>query len=343
MKPMPFSALFLAAAPLLAQPSALFYLTRDAWSVKSFLHHAAQIHTVSPAWYETNDQGTLSGKADPSVLEAARKANVQVMPLVVNPGFDQQTFHRLATNQAARRKLIESLAAECRLRRYAGFQLDFEGVAIADRDALTRLAAEAASALHEAGFQLSVAVVPRSSDQPGAGGFSQWAFANLQGAYDLAALSKSVAFISWMTYDQHMRHTTPGPIAGYPWVVEQLDYLLRHVPKEKVSLGIPLYGRRWYSGTRAPGRDPAVRMATASYPEAIHLAASRKTPVLWDNLERAPWFAFYRDEVREYVFFNDGRAFGERYELARRRGLRGFSCWVLGVEDPEIWNRISKR
>jgi spore germination protein YaaH len=340
---MPLLELFMAVACLQAQPSALFYMTRDAASVKSFLDHAARIRTVSPAWYETDEQGILSGKADATVLEAARNANVQVMPLVVNPGFRQQIFHRLATNPSSRGKLIRSLVAECRLHRYIGFQLDFEGVAVADRDSLTRLASEAASALRESGYQLSIAAVPRSSDQPGAGSFSQWAFANLQGAYDLAALGKAVDFISWMTYDQHMRHTTPGPIAGYPWVVEQLDYLLRHVPKEKVSLGIPLYGRRWHAGTQTSGRDPAVQMTTISYSEAVNLAAAHKAPVQWDNMERAPWFFFYRDEVREYVFFNDDRAFAERHELGIRRRLLGFSCWVLGVEDPRIWNRIPKR
>ena len=42
-----------------------------------------------------------------------------------------------------------------------------------------------------------------------------------------------------MTYDQNTRWTMPGPVAGWQWTVENLDYALQFVPKEKLSLGIP--------------------------------------------------------------------------------------------------------
>ena len=47
--------------------------------------------------------------------------------------------------------------------------------------------------------------------------------------------------------------------------------------------------------------------------------------------------AFYRDDFREWIFFTDVRTFRERYDLVRQRGLAGFCSWVLGMEDPGIW------
>ena len=57
--------------------------------------------------------------------------------------------------------------------------------------------------------------------------------------------------------------------------------------------------------------------------------------------ERAPWYYFYRDHVREYVFYNDARSFRNRLEIARRHSLHGFSAWVLGAEDPDIWKELA--
>jgi spore germination protein YaaH len=42
-----------------------------------------------------------------------------------------------------------------------------------------------------------------------------------------------------MTYAQHTGGTTPGPVAGYPWVLACLRYVLAlGVPPEKISLGL---------------------------------------------------------------------------------------------------------
>ena len=36
----------------------------------------------------------------------------------------------------------------------------------------------------------------------------------------------------------------------------------------------------------------------------------------------------------------DARSFRAKLDLARELGLRGFSVWVLGPEDPEIWDAL---
>jgi spore germination protein YaaH len=320
-----------------AQQKALFYLTRDPASIRSFREHAGQIDIVVPAWYRTDGAGSVSGQSDPDVLKVARQARVEVMPIIVNPGFRKEVFHQLAASPAARRRMVETLLAECARDGHIGIQFDFEGVASADRDLLTRLVEEAAGAFHKRGLRLSLAAVPRSTDTLGKSSFAQWSWNNLQGAYDVSRLGKTLDFLSWMTYDQHMKQTTPGPIAGYPWVVDQLSFLLRHVPKGKISLGIPQYGRRWHSTARG------MEMATVSYSEATSLARQFGVPPEWDAVERAPWFSFYRDEAREYVFYNDARSFQERVSLAQQQQLHGFSTWVLGMEDPAIWSKLPRR
>lgn len=326
----------LVPVTLLAQTRAVFYMTARPDSIRSFLAHADKIDILIPEVYSADEQGFVGGAPDQQVMDVARKRGVPVMPIIVNPAFKQETIHALLGNAAAHERLTQALLEECRRHRYYGIQFDFENVAATDRDALTALVRETARVFAPEGFKLSIATVHKSSEYPGRGDYAHWLYANWRGAYDLAEIAKVVDFISVMTYDQHTGHTPPGPVAGFPWVQEALEYSLKVIPKEKLSLGIPLYGRRWYAGMRE--KEAAALIASVNAPEAAELAAQMNVPPQWDAAERAPWFHFYRDGVREYVFYNDARSFRERYELAKQHSLHSFSAWVLGAEDPEIWN-----
>ena len=140
-----------------------------------------------------------------------------------------------------------------------------------------------------------------------------------------------------MTYDQNTRWTAPGPVAGYPWTVQQLEYALQSVPKEKLSLGIPVYGYHWFAGD--PGKDekPNPSAEYIGQQDVDQYVTAYHPHVEWDAFDRVAWFYFYKDYNREWVFYTDKRGFLERWNLARDRNLQGFCSWVLGTEDPEIW------
>ena len=80
-----------------------------------------------------------------------------------------------------------------------------------NRDKFTAWYVDAARQLHAAGFAVSIAVVPRSSELPGTSGYHRWLFDSWRGGYDLAAIGRASDFVSWMTYDQHTTRTPPGP------------------------------------------------------------------------------------------------------------------------------------
>ncbi|MGH9613711.1 MAG: glycosyl hydrolase family 18 protein [Bryobacteraceae bacterium] len=326
-----------------AQPKALFYITASPNGVRSFIEHAGKIDIIVPTWYSVNADGLVWGGPDPLVLETARAHHVEVMPIVSNPGFNQADFHRLLADETAQFKMIPELIGECKKYGYSGFQFDFEHVSWTDRDGLSSLVIRAADIFHRNGFKLSIATVPNVPGYPGAGGFARWIYENWRGAYDLQKIGAAVDFLCLMTYDEHTSYTPPGPVAGYPWTVENLQYALQVVPKEKLSLGIPLYGRHWFAS--APGKDdkPTVSAASISAPDAVQLAKTYHAAIEWDSTARAAWFYFYRDETREWVFFTDERSFRERLDLVRQNTLQGFCSWVLGEEDPAIWNLLPER
>jgi spore germination protein YaaH len=336
----------MAAPCLQSQPIALFYLTSSPDGIRSFMAHSSQIDLLVPTWYQVDENGLVTGAPDPTVLQRAKDERLPVMPIVAL--FNKKSFHALSSNRVAQTRMNEALIRESKLHGYTGFQFDFENIDWKDRDSLTELVKASADAMHNAGFQLTIATVPNAPGYPGSGGFAKWIYTDWRGAYDLATLAKYADLICLMTYDQHTRWTVPGPVAGWNWTIENLDFALKVVPKEKLSLGIPLYGYHWFTGAPSKENEASSEKPnpTADYigtPNALQLADDYNGKVQWDAEDHSAYLYFYRDQMREWIYFTDLRTFKDRYELVQQNGLQGFCSWVLGEEDPEIWNYLPHR
>jgi spore germination protein YaaH len=317
----------------------LFYYIDNETSYTSFVKHIDQITVLGPQVYTVDSLGIVWGSVDRRVLDLARRHGVKVMPLVVNEGFNQAALHRLLADTVARRRAVRSLVQLCRDNGVWGIQFDIENVNLDDRDRLTAWYGDAAAALHAGGCKISIAVVHRTDDLPGPTGYHRFLYESWREGYDLAALGRLGDFVSLMSYDQQTRRTPPGPTAGLPWMRANVDYFLRFVPAEKLSLGVPLWSEHWFSRY-----DPSIPERARSWSETVSwawgsgLAERNGAAVQWDSVQGVPWAMFENGGVFEWVFLNDVRSFRAELALAREKKLRGFSAWVLGPEDERIWD-----
>lgn len=334
--------MLVCGAALAKQPDALFYLMGTPKSLNSFVAHVDKIGLLVPTWYGVDDQGLVNGGPNRYVMDVAKDHRVPVMP-IISMSAGRKGFQDLLHDETAKQHMIDSMLQQAEEHGYAGFQFDFENISWTDRDAFSLLAKQTAEALHKHGLKLSIAVVPNAPGHAGEGQFAKWMWQYWRGAYDLAALGKYADLICLMTYDQHTRWTTPGPVDGMPWVSAQLKYALTMVPKEKLSLGIALYGYHWYTGN--PVREDGTEASNikADYIDAdewMPLILEQHANVQWDPVEHESWFYFYRDDMREWVFIPDAHSFRDRYALINQYGLEGFCAWVLGSEDPKVWDEL---
>jgi spore germination protein YaaH len=315
----------------------LWYSTGRAESTRSFVEHAANISIVSPQVFSIDRNAAIRGSVDPRVIAAARASGTKVVPLVMNPGFDQPTIHRILNSAALRRRAASNIAALCRANHFDGIQLDVENVNVVDRDVFTAFAREVAAALHAVGCTASAAVVPRASDDPGPTSWHKWIYANWRGAYDYKALVDTLDFISYMTYAQHTGGTTPGPVAGVDWVERDLQFVLSlGVPPAKISLGIPSYSDWWYPAyTKRAGAG--ARGSDISFARAESLLATNHAQLVWDAAAQVSHAFWSDDGVYDHLWLEDARSFAAKAELVRKYHLRGYSVWVLGLEDPKVW------
>ena len=317
----------------------LFYYVDRESCFESFKTHIKQISIIAPVVYNVDEDGVVWGAPDPIMLNLAKENNIPVMPLIHNPGFDQEMLHKLLVSDTARQRAVKSLMDECRRFGYVGIQFDFENLNMNDRDAFTQFYKETAAALHGGGFKLSVAVVHRPEEFPGPTKYFKWMHKNWRAGYDLKALADIGDFISVMTYSQHTRRTPPGPSAGIPWVIKNIEYFLTQVPPEKLSLGIPVGSSHWYTEQDDEKYVANARSWSAglSYSAAMTLAQRFNAKPTWLDDQKVAFTFFENGGLFEYIFFENGQSFQHKLDLVNKYKLRGFSVWVIGSEDPAIW------
>jgi spore germination protein YaaH len=333
-------ALLFGAQVVGAQGLESLWYVRGEESIQAFVAHADQISIVAPQVFQMDSTGVIRGRVDPRVIETARAKHVKLMPLVMNPGFDQPAIHRVLNDPAARAQALRSLAALCRDNTFDGIQFDFENFHLRDKDAFTAFTREAVDSLHRAGCQLSVAAVPRMGEDPGTNSYDRWIYDNWRSAFDYKALADTLDFISYMTYAQHTGGSPPGPVAGFPWVQACLEYLLSlGVPRSKISLGLASYSDWWYpayddtNGARLRGSD-------ISYARGMQILDSAGVRPSWDDVQKASFAMWESHGVFRHAWLEDARAFMTKLELARAYGLRGYSVWLLGMEDGRVWEAL---
>ena len=334
------ASLFPALAAAQA-PEAIWYVRNTEEGIRSFVANARLVSIVAPQVYAIDSAGTIRGGTDPRIVAAARANGVRLHPLVMNPGFDLGILHHIVTDRGARTTSARSLAALCRRERLDGIQLDLENIHVSDRDAFTAFAREAADSVHSAGCVLSAAVVPRTSEERGVLPYHHYMYDFWRGAYDYKALAEALDFISYMTYAQHTGGSTPGPVAGYAWMKASLDYLLAlDVPPGKVSLGIPAYSDYWHAGYDSARNDARPVGEDIGYPRLMGIMRDAGATPVWDDSQKA-WFAMWeRQGVFEHAWVEDARAFEAKLGLVRAHRLRGYSVWLLGLEDPRTWEIV---
>lgn len=60
----------------------------------------------------------------------------------------------------------------------------------------------------------------------------------------------------------------------------------------------------------------------------------------WDSTAQVPFAHFSNGGIWEWVYLENARSFEAKLGLVREKRLRGFSAWVLGGEDPRIWDLL---
>ena len=320
----------------------LFYIGNGRQALEEFKKHVDQISIICPATYQIDSGGVITGDIDPRLLETASANGIKVMPLFAT--FNQQGVHQLVSSPTARKEAIRLMLFHAKKYHFYGWQLDLENVSYRDKDGYTSFFRQAADSLHTYGLIISMAIVKSEQPAPQAGNsaYNGFLYKDWDGAFDVAAIAKAADFISWMSYDQQTALTPPGPVAGMPWMERELQYLQQlNIPAEKISWGIPFYSDYWYPTYNEKDGARSTR-DEISYADAQDLLDRYKAKTQWMSDQQVNYAYWENNGVFNWLFLEDAKSFAPKFQLAKQNHLRGISVWILGAEDPAVWDVLKK-
>lgn len=291
----------------------------------------SRVDAVIPKWLSLQDvEGNINNRYHADYAAHMRSQGAALWVLV-NNSFDPDMTAQMLASYPARQNFIDSLMRYVDQYGLEGVNMDFENIYLKDSDLYVQLIAELYVQMISRNIPLSVAVtVPDGSD-------------NWSKVYDRPRLADNCDYITLMAYDQHWENApTSGPVAGYSWVQNNIEKMLKLVPRHKLVLGVPFYTRLWYEtlSTEVANnmyvRSKSVFMAT---PE--RLIAENNPIKIWDETNGQYYYAYYDNNVLIKFWYDDGAAVQKKVALAQDYQLRGVAFWSLGFEKDDIWNFVS--
>ncbi|WP_374712220.1 LysM peptidoglycan-binding domain-containing protein [Symbiobacterium terraclitae] len=273
----------------------------------------------------TEDGDVVPPRAENFIAAANRGGAAALLTLTNFRGstFSSDLASAFLNNDAAVARAIDELVIILRVQGYAGLNVDFEYVYPSDREPYNNFLRRLRPRLHAEGFSLSTAVAPKiSAGQPGL----------LYEAHDYPVHGEVCDFVVLMTYEWGYVTGPPMAIAPLRQVRQVLDYAVTAIPRNKIMMGIPTYGRDW----RLPYERGVTRAETFSPVTAVNRAIDVGAAIQFDQDAQSPYYRYWDAQGREHiVWFEDARSLQAKFDTVKEYGLRGVSYWVLGNPFPQ--------
>ncbi len=161
---------------------------------------------------------------------------------------------------------------------------------------------------------------------------------------DPVAVGEIADYVVLMAYDYYyLGSYVSGPVAplgGAPDTYEfdvpmALAEAVKKIPKEKLLLGIPLYGYQWETLSDRQGA-PTIPGggSTASSKRAIELKEACATcSATFSPVTQSPILTYMDGAVYNQIYYEDAASLAKKLNFARENGIGGVALWALGYEE----------
>ncbi|MEM9187025.1 MAG: glycoside hydrolase family 18 protein [Planctomycetota bacterium] len=294
---------------------------------------------VCHAYLRTDEAGELvTDKAMPSrvLTDAAHARGVKVL-LSLGGGRTSAGLERVTADRPAITRYVTRVVKMVAENGYDGVDIAWEfprnretRAGFVDLVAALRRALDIQAQRRERSepFLLTAAVSP-------SGFFGKW--------IDVGAVIKRLDWLHVMTYDMagpwsrtagHHAPLFPSPAdpeRGWRSVSIAMNYWHkdRGVPRQKLVLGIPLYGRAYPVTRRFAELDPELRKQHGTLTFAqVRTLVGRGWPADWDDQSKAPWLQT-PDGKRLIIAYDDRNSVDQKAKWAKAEGYLGLFFYAI--------------
>ena len=213
--------------------------------------------------------------------EALENSTIPILtltPFGEDGNFNNNLISDIVQNPVARDNLINNLLVVMDEKNFEGLDIDFEFIKAEDRDLFTEFVRVCTEKMHEAGYQVSVALAPKTSaTQRGL----------LYEGKDYRALGAIADHVLVMTYEWGYTYGPPMAVAPLNQVRRVIEYAVTEIPPEKISMGIPNYGYDW----ALPYERGVTRARTIGNVEAVRIAVNQGVQIHFDEIAQTPFLS----------------------------------------------------
>ena len=264
-----------------------------------------------------------------TLIATAHSKGVQVVLCFTQ--FSTAAISAILATPASRTQAVNDIVAAVLAGGGDGANIDFEGLAKADRDNMSAFVNELNTTL--------------KGKLPGADVTLATPCVDWSGAWNYQYLAEHSDGLFVMAYAIHWGGGAPGPqlpmAAKAPWTHKTLqwvvdDYVLygKAKNKPKFILGLPLYGYSWPSATDKPGSKATAKGTSITYSKAQDLAAAAGGWV-WDSSSESPFFVT-KDSAGGWVqsWCDNLKALQMRVDYLHTSDVN-LGLWALGYSDGD--------
>lgn len=274
---------------------------------------------------------------DPAVTAA--KNNGVKISLCATLFSNHATF---LTNASSKQTFINNMISLIQQRGANGCNIDFEGVPASQSANLTAFMIDLCNQMHAAipGSEISVAL-------PAVDWSAVW---------DVIAMANYVDLFIIMGYDYYWGgSTTAGPTdplynfdPGYNYTLTKsvTYYLNKGVPRNKLLLGLPYYGREYVtvSNTIPSAVVNPPNSVTRTFTFVKTNASGNYSAQIWDANSFSPYYTYNNGNWNQ-CFINSGYSLGKRFDIVNQFGIGGIGIWALSYDNGymDYWNKIEEK
>ncbi len=291
------------------------------------------LNEISPSYFDLNADGSLklTTAANVEFVREMHVRGIRVTPFLSNHW--NRTLGRTAlSNRAA---LAKQLADAVAVYALDGVNLDLENLTEADRAAYTDF------------VRLLRAQLPASKTISVSVAANPWgASTGWQGSYDYAGLAGYSDYLMIMAYDEHYQSGPAGAVASLSFTEKSVQYALKTVPKEKIVLGLPFYGRIWKNGGGYPQgygiSNRKIDELVRTYGGKVIFDAGSQTPYAQVTIKTAdakPVIGGTGLSAGSYtIWYENEQSIKQKLTLVDKYDIKGTGSWSLGQETDKTWD-----
>jgi len=293
------------------------------------------LNEISPSYFDLNEDGSLllTQAIDTDFVEEMHNRGIKVVPFLSNH-WDR---NKGAAALDRRAKLAEEIADAVKKYNLDGVNVDIENMTKEHKDEYSDFVRLLRKEL-PSDKTIAVSVAPNP----------YWADSGWQGSYDYSKLAKYSDYLMIMCYDESYESGPAGPVASASFVEKSIIYALEHVPKEKIVLGLPFYGRFWKNGEQYGGygiSNRTVEKLVQKYNGKVTFdekTKSAKAVIQIRSYDEKPVVLGRRLEAGTYtIWFENEQSLKYKLTLVNKYDLKGTGSWSLGQEALSTWNYYS--